>query len=110
MISLEGGQKDNAITREAVAELLIDGDQTKAVKAYAAKVQEGLREEYEGSDARITIQITEGDVETAMVLYPTSREKVLFYLMEVPVRHPEDERKHGGAGRDFYQYRYCQTL
>ena len=84
MISLEGGQKDNAITREAVAELLIDGDQTEAVKAYAAKVQEGLREEYEGSDARITIQITEGDVETAMVLYPTSREKVLFYLMEVP--------------------------
>ena len=84
MISLEGGQKDNAITREAVAELLIDGDQTEAVKAYAAKVQEGLREEYEGSDARITIQITEGDAETAMVLYPTSREKVLFYLMEVP--------------------------
>lgn len=84
MISLEGGQKDNAITREAVAELLIDGDQTETVKAYAAKVQEGLREEYEGSDARITIQITEGDVETAMVLYPTSREKVLFYLMEVP--------------------------
>ena len=84
MISLEGGQKDNAITREAVAELLIDEEQTEAVKAYAAKVQEGLREEYEGSDAGITIQITEGDVETAMILHPTSREKVLFYLMEVP--------------------------
>lgn len=84
LISLEGGQKDNAITREAVAELLIDGEQTEAVKAYAAKVQEGLREEYEGSDAGITIQITEGDVESAMVLHPTSREKVLFYLMEVP--------------------------
>lgn len=102
-------RKDNAITREAVAELLIDGDQTETVKAYAAKVQEGLREEYEGSDARITIQITEGDVETAMVLYPTSREKVLFYLMEVPF----GIQKMSGsieAGRDFYQYRYCQTL
>ena len=84
MISLEGGQKDNAITREAVAELLIDGAQAETVKAYAAKVQEGLREEYEGSDAGITIQITEGDVETAMILHPTSREKVLFYLMEIP--------------------------
>ena len=84
MISLEGGQKDNAITREAVAELLIDGAQAEAVKAYASKVQTALREEYEGSDAGITIQITEGAVESAMILHPTSREKVLFYLMEVP--------------------------
>ena len=84
IISLEGGQKDNAITREAVAELLIDGAQAEAVKAYAAKVQAGLREEYEGSDSGITIQITESDVEQAMILHPTSREKVLFYLMEVP--------------------------
>ena len=84
IISLEGGQKDNAITREAVAELLIDGAQAEAVKAYADKVQAGLREEYEGSDSGITIQITEGDVEQAMILHPTSREKVLFYLMEVP--------------------------
>ena len=84
IISLEGGQKDNAITREAVAELLIDGAQAEAVKSYAAKVQAGLREEYEGSDSGITIQITEGDVEQAMILHPTSREKVLFYLMEVP--------------------------
>ena len=81
---MQGGQKDNAITREAVAELLIDGAQAEAVKAYAAKVQAGLREEYEGSDSGITIQITEGDVEQAMILHPTSREKVLFYLMEVP--------------------------
>ena len=70
IISLEGGQKDNAITREAVAELLIDGAQAEAVKAYAAKVQVGLREEYEGSDSGITIQITEGDVEQAMILHP----------------------------------------
>ena len=84
IISLEGGQKDNAITREAVAELLIDGAQAEAVKAYAAKVQAGLREEYEGSDSGITIQITEGNVEQALILHPTSREKVLFYLMEVP--------------------------
>ena len=84
IISLEGGQKDNAITREAVAELLIDGAQAEAVKTYAVKVQKGLREEYEGSDAGITIQISETGTETARILHPTSREKVLFYLMEVP--------------------------
>ena len=53
MISLEGGQKDNAITREAVAELLIDSDQTEAVKVLMQhKVQEGLREEYDRKRCR----------------------------------------------------------
>ena len=84
IIALEGGQKDNAITREATAELLADAKDLNALKAYAEKVQKGLREEYAGSDDNITIQITEGGEETAQVLHPTSREKVLFYLMEVP--------------------------
>ena len=111
IISLEGGQKDNAITREAVAELLIDGAQAEAVKAYAAKVQAGLREEYEGSDSGITIQITEGDVEQAMILHPTSREKVLFYLMEVPFGIQKMSGSIEGLSLiHIYQYRNCEAV
>lgn len=84
IISLEGGQKDNAITREAVAEILINKDGVAAVKAYAEKVQGALREEYAASDDGITVQITELGSASEMVLHPTSREKVLFYLMEIP--------------------------
>ena len=84
IISMTGGQKDNAITREAVCDILVSKEEMDAVKAYASKVEKGLREEYDGSDKGISIQITEAGHESAKVLHPTSREKVLFYLMEVP--------------------------
>lgn len=82
IISLAGGQKDNAITREADAELLVED--VNAVKACAEKVQKGFREEYAGTDEEITIEITDLGASSARVLHPTSREKVLFFLMEVP--------------------------
>lgn len=81
IISLAGGQKDNAITREADAELLVED--VNAVKACAEKVQKGFREEYAGTDEGITIEITDLGASSARVLHPTSREKVLFFLMEV---------------------------
>ena len=84
IISLAGGQKDNAITRESLCEILVSEEDIAAVKAYAAKVQDGLREEYSGSDNDISIQITEAGHESVQVLHPTSREKILFYLMEIP--------------------------
>ncbi len=57
---LTGGQKDNAITREAISEILVAREDVEAVKASAAKLQKhGLREEYAGTDENITVQITE---------------------------------------------------
>lgn len=82
IISMAGGQKDNAITRECVAELLCEDVQ--AVKDCAAKVQKGLREEYTGSDEGITLAVTELGTAKEMVLHPTSKSKVLFFLMEIP--------------------------
>lgn len=82
IISLAGGQKDNAITREADAELLVED--INAVKACAEKLQKGFREEYAGTDEKITVEITDLGAASAKVLHPTSREKVLFFLMEVP--------------------------
>lgn len=84
IISLEGGQKDNAITREAFAELLVSEKDVTIVKEFAADLQTRLREEYAGSDENITVSVAEMGVSTERVLHPTSREKVLFYLMNVP--------------------------
>lgn len=57
IISLAGGQKDNAITREADAELLVED--INSVKACAEKLQKGFREEYAGTDEGITVEITD---------------------------------------------------
>ena len=84
IISMTGGQKDNAITREAVCEILTKEEDIEEINAYIAKTQEQLREEYAGSDEGITLMINELGISSEEVLHPTSREKVLFYLMEIP--------------------------
>lgn len=84
LLSMEGGQADNVITKEAFAEILITAEDLPAVKEYAVLCQTKLREEYAGSDENITIEVTENGSGKANVLHPTSREKVLFYLMQVP--------------------------
>ena len=84
LFTLEGGQKDNAITREASAGILAASEDTEKILAFADLCQKKLREEYAGSDENITITITEEGVSKEQILHPTSREKVLFYLMQVP--------------------------
>lgn len=84
LLALDGGQKDNAITRECIAEIMVAPEDQKNIEAYALEKQTKLREEYAGTDEGITIQITELGEQTAKVLHPTSREKVLFFLMNCP--------------------------
>lgn len=47
-------------------------------------MEKNFREEYTGSDEGITILVTEKGKDSKQVLHPTSREKVLFYLMNIP--------------------------
>ncbi len=84
LFDLEGGQKDNAITRECTAILLALPEDLSVITELARKMEKEFRDEYAGSDEKITIQVSnEGNCEE-MVLHPTSQEKVLFFLMNVP--------------------------
>lgn len=84
LIRVQGGQKDNAITRESIAELLTVKENVEAVKEYAASMQTAWREEYTGTDEGITVTVTEEGEQDAKVLHPTSKEKVVFFLVNVP--------------------------
>ncbi len=84
IVSLAGGQKDNAITRECVAEILVDAADKALVKEFAEGFQKNLREEYAASDEGITAEVKELGASRENALHPTSREKVVFYLMNVP--------------------------
>lgn len=83
LISLEGGQKDNAIPREAAAELLVTKEDAEAVKELAVSMEKELRAEYAGTDEEISIVVEEQGQASAAVLHPTSCEKVIFYLMNI---------------------------
>ena len=84
LISVQGGQKDNAITRESTAELMILKEDLEAVKEYCAWIQQAWREEYAGTDEGITVTLTDEGEKEVKVLHPTSQEKVVFYLKNVP--------------------------
>ena len=84
LISVQGGQKDNAITRESVAELLILKEDLKAVEEYAAYMQNAWREEYAGTDEGITVTVSDDGEKEVKVFHPTSKEKVVFFLVNVP--------------------------
>ncbi|MDD5803313.1 MAG: beta-Ala-His dipeptidase, partial [Clostridia bacterium] len=81
---LEGGQKENAIPRECTAILLALPEEISEITSMAEKMQKEFREEYTGSDEGITIQVTDEGETEAEVLHPTSQEKVIFYLMNLP--------------------------
>ena len=84
IISMTGGQKDNAITREATAEILVLEENVDAVREYAASVQGAWREEYAGTDEGITVTVEDEGKQEVRVLHPTSKEKVIFFLVNVP--------------------------
>lgn len=84
LFALEGGQKDNAITRESIADILVLPEEEELVYAAAEKLQKNFREEYAGSDENIAVTVTDLGETDAMVLHPTSQEKVIFYLMNMP--------------------------
>lgn len=83
LIHLEGGQKDNAIPREAFAEILVTKEDVDTVKRIAASLEDAFRAEYAGTDEGITVVVEELGTASEKVLHPTSCEKVIFYLMNV---------------------------
>ena len=84
LVSLYGGEKENAIPNSCRAELLIAPDQAEAAKTFLSDLEEDLRKEYAGSDEGITITLAAEKETEEEVLHPTSLSKVLFFLRNVP--------------------------
>ena len=84
LAELEGGSKDNAITRNCAAEIVIDGAEESVMQEYLQELQGQLRGEYCGSDDGITINVQKLGSGAAPALNPASMQKVLFFLMNLP--------------------------
>lgn len=91
LISMEGGFKDNVITREADAELMIFAEDEKGLEEEYQKITVSLdklmieiKKELSMSEPELNYQLEDlgnGDFEP---LHPVSFEKVLFLLTNVP--------------------------
>jgi len=76
--SVEGGDKHNAIPREAIAEVMVEGD----IKEKIAEMEKEFRNEFSASDPDIKIEVEECSIEN--VLDRESNEKLLKMMMALP--------------------------
>lgn len=84
LLDAEGGTKDNAIPRMSRASIVTQEEDFEALKAYAADLEADLKKEYERTDDGIRITVTKQDAGEFEVLSNVSREKVIFFLMNIP--------------------------
>ena len=82
--SLKGGLKDNAIPREVSASLLLPEDGLEAFQSIVAEITEILQKEYAVTEPGLSVDIKVYDKFSVSVLTPSSMQKVLFYLSNVP--------------------------
>lgn len=84
LISLEGGLKDNAIPRNVSSSIMILPEDREAFSSYIAEITEILKKEYAISDPNLTLDVQFDKEGSYEVLNPSSLQKVLFYLRNVP--------------------------
>lgn len=84
LAELEGGTKDNAITRKCRAVLVLEAEDRKIVEEFASSYQENLRKEYSGTDDNITVNMVSQGIKTISALDMMSKEKTVFFLMNIP--------------------------
>lgn len=84
LIEINGGSKDNAITREACASIVIDPQQKELAKSIIEKFSEDIKNEYRTSDPNITITFTEKGSYIGSTLSYSTTEKLIYLIFNSP--------------------------
>lgn len=84
LISLEGGQMDNAIPRSVTARVLVPTEEKDAFCQAVSKQEACLRREYRDTDSNLKITVLAEGERREKVLSLSSMVKVLFFLREMP--------------------------
>jgi dipeptidase D len=80
---IEGGDKRNAIPREAYAIIVIDSKEEASIKEIIAKVNKEVKEELKGTDDGVKIDIIETD-KIDKVVNNTIRDKIIDTILALP--------------------------
>ncbi len=84
IMSIEGGQKDNAIPRACKAVLVAADRDVREIFSYSEEFQDTIRKEYAGSDDQITVTVLPKHSGTYPVMDVSSKLRVLLFLRNVP--------------------------
>lgn len=84
VISMSGGLKDNAIPREAVAEIVTTNEDAYTIINEVKFLTEKYKNECRASEPDLNIVANQGEEKMYSVLTKESYERVLFFLMSAP--------------------------
>lgn len=84
VIHMEGGYKDNVIPREAFAKLLIASEDYKQISDSIGEIMQIYKKELESSEPELDYGIEDLGDGKYEILHPTSFEKLLFILTQIP--------------------------
>lgn len=84
LMNLEGGTKDNAITRQTIAKVVVAPAYKDVFENSVKEIEKVLKKEYQSADPDLMVSATEAGNGKYEVLHPTAFIKVLFLLRQVP--------------------------
>lgn len=84
LASVDGGNMDNAICREAEAIILIPKNNEESVRELLTIIEKSLREEYNSSESSITITMEALQEKVFKVLTEDTKNKLIYILMLLP--------------------------
>lgn len=84
LLSLEGGSKDNVITRFATSELVVAPNEVNAVMEAVREIEAIYKNEFAASEPDLRVEMETLEEGSYEVLNRTSFEKVMFILVQAP--------------------------
>lgn len=81
---LYGGNKDNAIPREATAEIVVLPEQADSVISELEKIADTLKKTLSTTEPTLTVTISSESTGECAVLHPMCSERILFLLVQTP--------------------------
>lgn len=84
LLSVSGGLKDNAIPREALAELIVKEEDSYDLINEIKFLLEKYKNEYRANEPDLTIAIQQGEEKEYLVMDEKTKENVLFMLLQTP--------------------------
>ena len=95
LVGMEGGNKRNAIPREAWTDLFIASEQSDALLSFLKKAFEKIKFEYKAVEKETNFSLEKSDEEKEQALSPQSQQTLINLLFSLPhgviAMHPEME-------------------
>ena len=97
LISINGGTKDNVITPDTTAEIIVEKGRENAVHAAAEEMEKIWNDEFMGEEPGLKVDIFASEVSDCEAMEKVSTERVVPYLMLCPNGLQEFNRKIEGV-------------